>query len=272
VAATAILVGWGSFVTEEITYADEEVTIDLETVDEVIISEPLFAPPQVVSPQPGERPLVVQGPEEQWFWVLEVTNSDYQPQFSADDGYVGFETLPSVGIFDTVSERLAWTNQTFACFVNTSCDEPARTADQVAFGDDFVKLLKLYVADTERVGYDEEHAYYAGQELYQWIVSQETLSLAIPLDQTPTGVIDIWVGYTFVYTDDLVGVPVRFTEDAMAITYTTVDIPPPPGDEPKREVPLWVVQGVLGIVGILAFFGLIALIVGRMVAITKNNR
>lgn len=272
VAVATTLTGVGGVVTPGTAWADEEVNIDLETVNEVIISEPFFAPPQVVSPPPGERPLVVQGSEEQWFWVLEVTNSDYQPGFFAADGYIGFETLPSVGIFDTVAERLAWTNQTFACFVGTSCDEPTRTADQAAFGDDFVKLVKLYNPETERVAYDEEHAFYAGQELYEWVVTQETLSLAIPLAETPPGVIDVWVGYTFVYTDDLVGVPVRFTEEAMAITTTTVDVPPVPGDEPEGGVPLWVVQGLLGIVGILVFFGLIALIVRRMVVIMRQNR
>jgi hypothetical protein len=272
-AAVAVLCVALSSVTaiadEDVTV--EEETVDSGTVDDLIITEPIFAPPTVVSPQPGEEPRIVQGPEDEWFWVLEVTNSDYQPAFVVDDGYVGFETLPSIGIFDTVSERLAWTNQTFACFVGTTCEEPKRTADQVAFGDDFIKLPKLFEPTTGRVAYDEEHAYFAGQELYQWIVGQETLSLAIPLAQTPTGVIEVWVGYTFVYTDDLVGVPVRFTEEAMAITYTTVDVPPVPGEEPDGGVPLWVVQAVLGIVGILAFFGIIAMIVSRMVAITRNN-
>jgi hypothetical protein len=36
-------------------------------------------------------------------------------------------------------------------------------------------------------------------------------------------------------------------------------------------VPLWVAQGLLGIVGILAIFGVITLIVSRMVAITRQN-
>lgn len=247
----------------------------------VIISEPFFAAPEVVSPLPGETPMVVEGPEEQLFWILEVTNSDYQPRFVADDGYVGFETLPSVGIFDTVADRLAWTNQTFACFVGTSCEEPQRTADQVAFGDDFVRLPKLYDESTGRVAYHAEHAYELGRDPYEWVLGQETLSIALPLAQTPAGVIDVWVGYTYVYTDDLVGVDVTFTEDAMAITYTTVNVPALPGvgqpavSEAARGgegVPLWVVQGLLGIVGIVAFFGLIALIVSRMVAITKQQK
>jgi hypothetical protein len=277
----ACVVGAGVAGAQGIAMADEEVTIDLETVEEIIISEPFFDAPQVVSPESGQTPLLVQGPEEQWFWVLEVTNSDYQPDFRADDGYVGFETLPSVGIFDTVSDRLAWTNQTFACFVDTSCAEPARTADQQAFGDDFVKLPKLYNETTGRVAYHAEHAYDIGVDPYEWVVGQQTLSIAIPLAETPPGLIDVWVGYTYIYTDDLVGVPVRFTEDAMAITNTTVDIPSlselveAGADGNASEsggVPLWVVQGVLGIVGILAFFGLIALIVSRMVAITRQNR
>ena len=261
--------------------ADEEVSVDLERVEEIIISEPFFAAPEVVSPEPGETPMVVEGPEGQLFWVLEVTNSDYQPGFLADDGYVGFETLPSVGIFDTVADRLVWTNQTFACFVGTSCDEPQRTADQVAFGDDFVRLPKLYDEATGRVAYHAEHAYNIAEDPYEWVVGQETLSIAIPLSGTPTGVIDVWVGYTYVYTDDLVGVPVRFTEDAMAITTTTVNIPEvsedgevitPGGTDDSDGVPLWVVQALLGIVGILAFFGIIALIVSRMVVITRQNR
>ena len=224
--------------------------------------------------------MVVEGPEGELFWVLEVTNSDYQPGFRADDGYVGFETLPSVGVFDTVTDRLAWTNQTFACFVGTSCEEPVRTADQVAFGDDFVRLPKLYDEASGRVAYHAEHAYNIAEDPYEWVVGQETLSIAIPLANTPEGVIEVWVGYTYVYTDDLVGLPVRFTEDAMAITVTTVNIPAltesgeviaSDGRSDSEGVPLWVVQGLLGIVGILAFFGIITLIVSRMVAITKKN-
>jgi hypothetical protein len=277
----ALVGGIGLAMASGTAIADEEVTYDLETVEEIIISEPFFATPQVVSPQPGDVPLVVQGSDGQWFWLLEVTNSDYQPGFSADDGYIGFETLPSVGIFDTVADRLAWTNQTFACFVGTSCAEPVRTADQQAFGDDFVKLPKLYDETTGRVAYHVEHAYDIAQDPYEWVVGQQTLSLAIPLAETPTGMIEVWVGYTYVYTDDLVGVPVRFTEDAMAITYTTVDIPSLSelgedtaggGADESEGVPLWAVQAVLGVVGILAFFGIIALIVSRMVAITRQNR
>ena len=266
----AVIAGWGMLGAAG-AIADEEVTIDLESIDDIIISEPFFDAPTVISPLAGEIPMVVQGPEGEWFWVLEVTNSDYQPGFDPEDGYIGFETLPSIGIFDTVAERLAWTNQTFACFVGTSCAEPQRTADQVAFGDDFVKLPKLYDKSSGRVAYHAEHAYDIAQDPYEWVVGQETLSLAIPLAATPTGVIDVWVGYTYVYTDDLVGVPVRFTEDAMAITTLTVDVPAIPGEEPEGGVPLWVVQAVLGIVGIVAFFGLITLIVSRMVAITRKN-
>jgi hypothetical protein len=289
IAATtlaAVLGGVGVFVAPAVALADDEVSFDLETVEEVIISEPFFDAPQVVSPEPGELAKVVQGPEGQWFWVLEVTNSDYQPRFSADDGFVGFETLPSVGVFDSVEDRLAWTNQTFACFVGTSCEEPARTADQQAFGDDFVRLPKLYDEPSGRVAYHAEHAYNIAQDPYEWVVGQETLHLAIPLAETPPGVIDIWVGYTYVYTDDMVGVPVRFTKDAMAVTAVTVAIPPiPEGDEApvpdaaaadeatsqSEGVPLWVVQGLLGIVGILVFFGLIALIVSRMVALVRKQ-
>jgi hypothetical protein len=164
--------------------------------------------------------------------------------------------------------------------VGTSCEEPVRTADQQSFGDDFVKLPKLYDEVSGRVSYHAEHAYDIAQDPYEWVVSQETLSLAIPLENTPAGVIEVWVGYTYVYTDDLVGVPVRFTEEAMAVTYTTVTIPsdpdngmaPPEGDaEASEGVPLWVIQGVLGIVGILAIFGLITLIVSRMVALIRKQ-
>lgn len=278
--STALIAALGVIAAQGVAIAEEEVSIDLEAVEEIIISEPFFAAPEVVSPGPGETPMVVEGPEGELFWVLEVTNSDYQPGFRADDGYVGFETLPSIGIFDTVADRLAWTNQTFACFVGTSCDEPARTADQVAFGDDFVRLPKLYDEASGRVAYHAEHAYNIAEDPYEWVVGQETLSIAIPLANTPEGVIEVWVGYTYVYTDDLVGVPVRFTEDAMAITLTTVNIPSvtetgevvASGDGDQSEgVPLWVVQGLLGIVGILAFFGLIALIVSRMVALTRKS-
>ena len=270
----------GAVAAQGVAIADEEVTIDVETIDEVIISEPFFPAPGVVSPGVGEVAMVVQGPEDEWFWVMEVTNSDYQPGFLADDGYVGFETLPSVGIYDSVSDRLAWTNQTFACFVGTSCEEPARTADQQAFGDDFVRLPKLYNPTTGVVAYHAEHAYQLAQDPYEWVVGQETLHLAILLAPSPTGVVDLWVGYTYVYTDDLVGVPVRFTEEAMAITYATVDIPSLPessvadndDDNEGEGVPLWVVQALLGIVGILAIFGIIALIVSRMVALTRNSR
>jgi hypothetical protein len=283
----ALMSSFGVFVAQAAAVADDEVSFDLETVEEIIISEPFFDAPRVVSPQPDELAMVVQGPEGQWFWILEVTNSDYQPRVNANDGFVGFETLPSVGVFDSVEDRLAWTNQTFACFVGTSCDEPARTADQQAFGDDFVRLPKLYDELSGRVAYHAEHAYNVAKDPYEWVVGQETLHLAIPLAQTPPGVIDIWVGYTYVYTDDMVGVPVRFTEDAMAVTAVTVAIPPiPDGDGvsvgdaagPEEEtgesggVPLWVVQALLGIVGILVFFGLIALIVSRMVAITRQNK
>lgn len=283
---TALLGGVGVFVAQAVALADDEVSFDLETVEEVIISEPFFDAPQVVSPQPGELATVVQGSEGQWFWVLEVTNSDYQPGFRADDGFVGFETLPSVGVFDSVEDRLAWTNQTFACFVSASCVEPARTADQQAFGDDFVRLPKLYDEPSGRVAYHAEHAYNLAKDPYEWVVGQQTLHLAIPLAETPPGVIDIWVGYTYVYTDDMVGVPVRFTEDAMAATTVTVAIPPiPDGDGAPvldaagaeevtvegEGVPLWVAQGLLGIVGILAIFGVITLIVSRMVAITRQN-
>jgi hypothetical protein len=275
-----LLAGLGIVVTQGWAVATEDVSGDEEAEDEIIISEPFFAAPEVVSPGPGEVPMVVRGPDEQWFWILEVTNSDYQPDFDADDGFVGFEILPSVGVFDTVAQRLAWTNQTFACFVSTSCEEPARTTDQQVFGEDFVKLPKLYDTTTGVVAYHAEHAYSIGQDPYEWVVRQETLLLALPLADTPTGVIDVWVGYTYVYTDDLVGVPVRFTEDAMAITYTTVSIPSAPesetaldaADVEEEGVPLWVVQAVLGIVGIVAFFGIIVLIVSRMVAITRQAK
>ena len=275
----ALVCGVGLVIASGTAIADEDITYDLETVDEIIISEPFFAAPEVVSPEMGETPVVVEGPEGQLFWVLEVTNSDYQPGFRADDGYVGFETLPSVGVFDTVADRLAWTNQTFACFVGTSCEEPQRTADQVAFGDDFVRLPKLYDDTTGRIAYHAEHAYNIAQDPYEWVVGQETLSLAIPLAETPTGVIEVWVGYTYVYTDDLVGVPVRFTEEAMAITYTTVDIPSvSEGGEVTGAgvangsdgVPLWVVQGVLGIVSVLLIFGLLIVIVRRAVIISRR--
>jgi hypothetical protein len=36
-------------------------------------------------------------------------------------------------------------------------------------------------------------------------------------------------------------------------------------------VPLWVAQGLLGIVGILAIFGVITLIVSRMVALIRKQ-
>ena len=275
----ALVCGVGLVMASGTAIADEDITYDLETVDEIIISEPFFAAPEVVSPEMGETPVVVEGPEGQWFWVLEVTNSDYQPGFRADDGYVGFETLPSVGVFDTVADRLAWTNQTFACFVGTSCEEPQITADQVAFGDDFVRLPKLYDDTTGRIAYHAEHAYNIAQDPYEWVVGQETLSLAIPLAETPTGVIEVWVGYTYVYTDDLVGVPVRFTEDAMAITTTTVNIPAvsddgevigPDDADDTGGVPLWVVQGVLGIVSVLLIFGLLIVIVRRAVIISRR--
>lgn len=281
-SAVSLLAAVGVFFSHSAAWAEDEVTPDGDTVEEVVISEPFFSAPTVLSPLDDELPRVVQGPEGQWFWLLEVTNSDYQPGFSIDDGYVGFETLPSVGIFDTVAERLAWTNHTFACFVAESCEEPARTADQRAFGDDFVRLPKLYDETTGTIAYHVEHAYQVAQEPYEWLVSQETLHLAVPLAETPTGVIDIWVGYTYVYTDDLVGVPVRFTEDAMAITPHSVNVPPVPeqelgelpseAEEETPGVPLWVIQALLGIVGILAIFGIIALIVNRMVAIMRQNQ
>lgn len=263
--------------------ADDAET-DIES-EEVVIQEPFFAAPTVLSPGRGEAPNLVMGPEGEWFWILEVTNSDYQPGFRLIDGYVGFETLPSVGVFDSVAERLAWTNETFACFVGTRCEPPAQTPDQRAFGEDFVRLPKLYLPTTGVVAYHAEHAYQGGQDPFEWVVGQETLAIAIPLAATPQGVIDVWVGYTYVYTDDLVGVPVRFTDTAMAVTSWQVSIPGAPDDggpaapgggsagETNRDdggLPPWVAQGVLGIVGILAFFGILALIVSRMVALSRQ--
>jgi hypothetical protein len=208
--------------------------------------------------------------EGEWFWILEVTNSDFQPGFEPADGFVGFETLPSVGIFDSVADRLVWTNETFACFVGTSCEEPATTADQRAFGDDFVRLPKLYLETTGVIADHAEHAYQAGKDPFEWVVSQETLAIAIPLVATPEGVIDVWVGYTYIYTDDLVGVPVRFTEDAMAVTAWSITTPDDPEGAGGGGTPAWVVQAVLGLIGILAFFGLLALIVSRMVALARK--
>ena len=286
----AVIAGVGAIAAQGVALADDEVTTDLDTVEEIIISEPFFAAPEVVSPGPGETPMVVVGPEGELFWVLEVTNSDYQAGVVAEEGYVGFETLPSVGVFDTVADRLAWTNQTFACFVGTSCEEPQRTADQVAFGDDFVRLPKLYDEATGRVAYHAEHAYNIAKDPYEWVVGQQTLSIAIPLAQTPSGVIEVWVGYTYIYTDDLVGVPVRFTEEAMAITAATITIPSVTdtgdpiatgdaslaqgqqnGDGDSDGVPLWVVQGLLGIVGVLMIFGILVLIVQRAVIISRRR-
>jgi hypothetical protein len=254
-------------------------------VDEVVISQPQFEAPTVVSPVPGEPALVVTDSDGTAWWILEVTNSDYQADFDIDTGYVGFETLPSVGIFDSVEERLEWTNHTFSCFLDDSCDGVARTADQVAFGDDFVRLPKLYVRSTDTVAYHAEHAYGVGQDPYEWLVSQDTLSLAIPLDPSPTGTVDIWVGYTYIYTDDLVGVPVRFTRDAMAVTQTRVTIPEAPdavgqdagslADEPITEgapLPTWVWSAVIGLVGVIVFFGLIALTVSRGVVLARRNK
>lgn len=254
-------------------------------LDEVVISQPQFEAPTVVSPAPGEPALVVTDSDGTAWWILEVTNSDYQPDFDIDTGYVGFETLPSVGIFDSVEERLEWTNETFSCFLDDSCDGVSRTADQVAFGDDFVRLPKLYNDSTGQVAYHAEHAYGVGQDPYEWLVSQDTLSLAIPLDPSPSGTVDIWVGYTYIYTDDLVGVPVRFTRDAMAVTPAQVTIPEAPdgagrgdesaADEPVTEggpLPTWVWSAVFGLVGVIVFFGLIAIIVSRGVLLARRNQ
>lgn len=252
-------------------------------VDEVVISEPQFDAPRVMSPQPGEDAAVVTDSDGEDWWILEVTNSDYQPNFDIDTGYVGFETLPSVGVFDTVEQRLAWTNETFACFLDDSCDVVPRTEDQEVFGEDFVRLPKLYDATTGAVAYHAEHASLLGQEPYEWLVAQDTLSLAIPLDGTPTGGLDVWVGYTYIYTDDLVGVPVRFTREAMAITEVQVVIPE--AGVPATEIeasdqtsadgdplPTWVVSAVVGLIGILLFFGLVALTVSRGVVLARKNK
>jgi len=263
--------------------AEEEPTSD----SGVVISEPQFDPPSVVSPEPGDEVSMVQGQDGIWWWLLEVTNSDYQPDFDIDTGYVGFDTLPSVGIYDSIETRLEWTNQSFACFLDDSCDQLSLTPDQEAFGEDFVRLPKLVDPHTGTIAYHVEHAYEQGLEPYEWLVSQETLTLAMPWEPGPTGEVDIWVGYTYVYTDDLVGVPVTFTKEAMAITNTRVVIPTTPEsgaidseDAPLEDVtpedsgpavPTWVTAAVAGLVGIVVFFGLLAFAVSRAVILARRR-
>lgn len=249
---------------------------------DVLVTEPLLAAPVVLSPEPGRVARLVLGPENQWFWVLEVTNSEYQPGYDPDDGYVGFESLPSVGIFDSVEERLEWTNDTFTCFVSDVCSQPAQTADEAAFGDNFIRLPKLFNEVTNTVADHAEHAYQVGQDPYSWLLEQRTLSLAIPLSPTPTGAVDIWVGYTYVYTDDMVGKRVQFTSDAMAVTPATIiidhttpvtdfDVLENGEEEASSGIPPWVAQAVLGLVGIIVFFGLLTLTVNKMVVLSRKR-
>ena len=258
----------------------ERVLVELE---EVVITEKVATTPQVVSPEPGEEARVVFGPDEQLFWILEITNSDYRPDFAGGAEFLEQVALPSVGVFDSVEERLQWTNEAFACFAEASCPQPAQTKDQQAFGDDFVRLPKIFNETTGVVAYHVEHAYQMGQSPEQWVFAQPTLKLAIPWVETPGGEIEVWVGYTYLFTEDMVGKKVSFTEEAMAITFHTVLIPLPPEDtspaitaepqaaeeEPERGSG-WIAQLILGIVGILVFFGFFALIISRMVALMRR--
>jgi hypothetical protein len=278
---------WASVVAGP-AFAEEEPGADdtdrvLVELEPLVVTEKVATAPQVVSPQPGEEARVVFGPGEELFWILEITNSDYRPDFAGGAEFLDQAALPTVGVFDSIDMRLQWTNEAFACFAEASCAPPAQTLDQQAFGDDFVRLPKIFNETTGVVAYHVEHAYQMGQSPEQWVYSQQTLKLAIPWVETPGGDIEVWVGYTYLFTEDMVGKKVSFTEEAMAITYSTVRIPLPPEDtgpavtsgaevsqEDAEGGSGWIAQLILGVVGIIVFFGFFALIISRMVALMRR--
>jgi hypothetical protein len=281
-------VAWNSHTAP--AYAEEEGEPDSDdggdtgqdSTDLLVVDSLPFDPPSVLEPGPGEVARIVQDGVGDWYWLLTITNGEFDPAFVADEGVVVFESLPSVGVYDTVAERLAWTNESFACSVGTDCVEPALTADQNAFGGDFVRLPKLYDEDTGAIAYHVEHAYQVGQDPVEWLFSRETLTLAIPLDPSPRGPTTIWVGYTYVYTDDMVGRQVRFSEEAMAVVTVEVTLPEPPVTPPTEEgvaptapltestLPSWVGPAGLGFVALIVLGAIVAMVTARVRSVTRD--
>lgn len=273
-----------------VAFAEEETDNDSgagedtgrDSTDVLVIDALPLSPPTVVEPAPGEVARIAQDGMGEWYWLLTITNGEYNPTYVAEEGVVVFETLPSIGVYDTVAERLNWTNESFACSVGTDCEEPGLTADQRAFGGDFVRLPKLYDEDTGVIAYHVEHAYQVGQDPVEWLFSRETLSLAIPLEPSPRGPTTIWVGYTYVYTEDMVGRQVQFTEEAMALVTAEVTIPEPPASPPIEEdvaptppltestLPSWVGPVGLGFVAVVVLGAIVAMVTARVRSVAKD--
>lgn len=271
-------------------FAEEEAESDSgeagdpgQDSSEVLVVDTLpFDPPSVVEPGPGELARIAQDGMGVWYWLLTITNGEYNPNYVAEEGAVVFEALPSVGVYDTVAERLHWTNESFACSVGTDCEEPGFTADQNAFGDDFVRLPKLYDEDTGVIAYHVEQAYQVGQDPVEWLFSRDTLTLAIPLEASPRGPTTIWVGYTYIYTEDMVGREVRFTEEAMAIVTWEVTLPEPPSSPPIQEgvapttplaesaLPSWVGPVGLAFVAVLVLGAIVAMVTARVRSVARE--
>ena len=277
---TEVLVAFAEEETDSDSGAGEDT--DQDFTDVLLIDTLPLSPPTVVEPGPGDVARIVQDGMGEWYWLLTVTNGEYDPTYVAEEGVVVFETLPSVGVYDTVADRLAWTNESFACSVGTDCEEPGLTADQNAFGGDFVRLPKLYDEDTGVIAYHVEHAYQQGQDPVEWLFSRETLTLAIPLDPSPRGPTTIWVGYTYVYTEDMVGRQVRFTEEAMAVVTAEVTLPEPPASPPIEEgvtptpplaestLPPWVGPVGLGFVAVVVLGAIVAMVTARVRSVVKD--
>ena len=277
---TEVLVAFAEEEPDSDSGAGEDTGQDF--TDVLLIDTLPLSPPTVVEPGPGEIARIVQDGMGEWYWLLTVTNGEYDPTYVAEEGVVVFETLPSVGVYDTVADRLAWTNESFACFVGTDCVEPGLTADQNAFGGDFVRLPKLYDEDTGVIAYHVEHAYQVGQDPVEWLFSRETLTLAIPLEASPRGPTTIWVGYTYVYTEDMVGREVRFTEEAMAVVSVEVTLPEPPAPPPNEDgvaptpppgestLPPWVGPVGLGFVAVVVLGAIVAMVTARVRSVAKD--
>ena len=197
----------------------------------ILITEPVNEVPVVLEPKPGNLARLAPDSGGTWHVLLTVSNSDFGFLSDESESEALFEALPSVGVFDTIDDRLQWTNAQFRCAVDTQCEGVPATKDGRAFGEEFLQLIRLYDESSGAIAHYVEHAYQRGQEPAEWLSEQETLTLAIPWAPLGEGEHTLWVGYTYLFSSDMEGSLVQFAPEAMAITEVTLRVPSPPTDD-----------------------------------------
>lgn len=278
---------WGVAVAAGIVVAGSTVAGAEENT--LVITDPVNEVPEVLDPEPGDLARLASDSAGTWHVLIQVSNSDFGIETSADGGPTVFEALPSVGVFDTLEERLQWTNAQFRCAVDPQCEGTPLTPDGEAFGTEFLQLVRLYDEQTGTIAHYVEHASLVGKEPAQWLSEQAALTLAIPFAPMGPGDRAIWVGYTYLYTSDMEGTLVQFAPEAMAVTEVSVTVPEPPisedsdprsgdtlplgtVDETTNQLPSWAPATVLG-VSTLAVLGLgMWVVLRRLRASTRARR